>query len=66
MYLGHVIFLTGLTLTLRSWLAALITIAVSVWFHFRVLGDERQLAVKLGAPYVAYTKSVKRWLPGLF
>ena len=66
MYLGHIIFLIGLTLTLRSWLAALITVAVTVWFHFRVLADERNLSVALGPDYVAYTKSVKRWLPGLF
>jgi len=66
MYLGHMIFLTGLTLTLQSWLAALITVAVAVWFHSRVLADERNLIDKLGEPYVAYTKSVKRWVPGLF
>jgi hypothetical protein len=66
MYLGHIIFLTGLTLTLRSWLAALITVAVAVWFHWRVLADERNLTAKLGEPYVAYTQSVKRWIPGLF
>lgn len=66
MYLGHIIFLIGLTLTLRSWLAALITAAVAVWFHMRVLADERQLTAKLGEPYVAYMKSVKRWVPGLF
>ena len=66
MYLGHIIFLTGLTLTLRSWLAALITVAVAIWFHFRVLADEQNLSVTLGPSYVAYTKSVKRWLPGLF
>jgi protein-S-isoprenylcysteine O-methyltransferase Ste14 len=59
-YLGHIIFLTGLTLTLRSWLAALITIAVALWLHFRVLADERNLIVKLGQPYV------KRWISGLF
>jgi hypothetical protein len=33
MYLGHLIFLTGLTLVLESWFAALITIAVALWFH---------------------------------
>lgn len=66
MYLGHIIFLTGLTLTLQSWLAALITVAVTIWFHLRVLADERNLTVKLGQPYVVYTKSVKRWIPGLF
>lgn len=43
MYLGHIIFLSGLTLTLRSWLAAVITLDVAVWFHFRMLADERQL-----------------------
>ena len=66
MYLGHLIFLTGLTLTLRSWLAAAITISVAVWFHIRVIGDEKKLVVRLGPPYVAYTKAVKRWIPGLF
>ncbi|HMA79469.1 MAG TPA: isoprenylcysteine carboxylmethyltransferase family protein, partial [Candidatus Binatia bacterium] len=66
MYLGHIIFLAGLTLTLRSWLAALITVAVALWFHFRVLADERNLTIKLGQSYIAYTKSVKRWIPGLF
>jgi hypothetical protein len=30
MYFGHLIFLAGLTLTLESWLAALITAAIAV------------------------------------
>ena len=66
MYLGHIIFLTGLSLTLRSWLGAVITIMVAIWLHIRVLADERNLSVVLGPEYIAYTKSVKRWLPGLF
>lgn len=66
MYLGHLIFLTGLTFTLHSWLAGLITIAVGAWFHSRVLGDEKKLAARLGEPYVNYMNAVKRWLPGLF
>ncbi|MFQ5684121.1 MAG: methyltransferase family protein [Candidatus Binatia bacterium] len=66
MYLGHIIFLIGLTLTLKSLFAALITIVTAVWFHFRVLGDERSLVERLGQPYVDYLASVKRWLPGLF
>jgi protein-S-isoprenylcysteine O-methyltransferase Ste14 len=66
MYLGHIIFLTGLTLTLRSWFAALITVAVAIWLHVRVLADERNLSVALGPDYVAYMKTVKRWIPGLF
>ncbi|HEY7165760.1 MAG TPA: isoprenylcysteine carboxylmethyltransferase family protein [Candidatus Binatia bacterium] len=66
MYLGHLIFLTGLTLTLKSWLAAAITISVAVWFHLRVIGDEKKLVLRLGAPYVSYMNKVKRWIPGLF
>ena len=66
MYLGHIIFLIGLTLTLKSYFAALITVATAIWFHFRVLGDEVKLAERLGEPYTDYTARVKRWLPGLF
>lgn len=66
MYLGHLIFLIGLTLTFQSLLAAAITVAVAVWFHQRVLGDEKKLAERLGKPYIDYTHSVKRWIPGVF
>jgi len=66
MYLGHIIFLTGLTLTLQSWFAAAITVAVAIWFHSRVLGDEKKLRKRLGKPYIDYTNSVKRWIPGVF
>jgi protein-S-isoprenylcysteine O-methyltransferase Ste14 len=48
MYLGHIIFLLGLTLTFESWLAALVTIAVAVGFHTRVIGDEKKLIKVLG------------------
>lgn len=66
MYLGHLIYLIGLTLTLESWLAGLITVWLAVWFHRRVLSDEKNLAARLGAPYANYMRSVKRWIPGLF
>ena len=66
MYLGHIIFLIGLTLTLKSLFAALITVATALWFHFRVMGDERNLAERLGEPYIEYRATVRRWLPGLF
>lgn len=66
MYLGHIIFLLGLTLSLRSELAALITVATAVWFQFRVLRDEKRLSERFGQPYLDYTARVKRWIPGLF
>ena len=65
MYLGHIIFLIGLTLALESLLAGFITVATAIWFHLRVLADEKHLAVRLGQPYVDYMAAVKRWVPGL-
>lgn len=66
MYFGQIIFLMGLALTLHSLFAALLTMAVAIWFHFRVLRDERRLIKRFGEPYVAYQRATKRWLPGLF
>jgi Phospholipid methyltransferase len=66
MYLGHIIFLVGLTLSLRSELAAAITLASVVWFQFRVRRDERRLAERFGQPYLDYKSRVRRWIPGVF
>ncbi len=66
MYLGHLIFLIGLTLTLNSTFALIVTVVTALWFHLRVLGDEEKLAERYGQPYLEYTASVKRWIPGLF
>ena len=66
MYLGHLIFLIGLALTLKSVLAALITVATGVWFYFRVRRDENRLRERFGQAYIGYQERVKRWLPGIF
>jgi len=66
MYLGHIVFLLGLALSLRSVLAALIALATAVWFQFRVQRDERRLGERFGQPYLDYAARVKRWIPGLF
>jgi hypothetical protein len=66
MYLGHIIFLTGLALTLQSLFAAALAAATAVWFQFRVLRDENRLVRRFGEPYVAYLGKVKRWIPGIF
>jgi protein-S-isoprenylcysteine O-methyltransferase Ste14 len=65
MYLGHLIFLTGLALTFWSWFALIILIARAVWFQTRVLHDEARLEKIFGAEYVAYRARVKRWIPGI-
>jgi hypothetical protein len=66
MYLGHIVFLLGLTLTLQSAFAAVITVATAVWFQFRVRRDETRLRERFGGPYEEYSARVRRWIPGLF
>jgi protein-S-isoprenylcysteine O-methyltransferase Ste14 len=65
MYLGHLIFMAGLAITFQSWFALALLIARAVWFHGRVLKDERRLAERFGAPYLDYCRRVRRWIPGV-
>ena len=66
MYLGHLIFLTGLTITFWSWLALIVLAARALWFHRRVLQDETRLEKIFGAEYLDYRSRVKRWIPGVW
>jgi protein-S-isoprenylcysteine O-methyltransferase Ste14 len=65
MYLGHLIFLTGLAVTFWSWFAVLILVGRGIWFHRRVLHDEQRLLALFGQEYADYCRRVKRWIPGL-
>ena len=65
MYLGHLIFLAGLALALRSWFGAAIALATAVRLQFRVLRDERRLSERFGEPYMQYRARVKRWIPAV-
>ena len=66
MYLGQIIFLAGLALTLKSVLEALIAAGTAVWFHNRVLGEEIRMTELYGDAYLDYLKQVKRWIPKMF
>jgi protein-S-isoprenylcysteine O-methyltransferase Ste14 len=65
MYLGHIIFLIGLAITFWSWFALILLAARAVWFHCRVLHDEKRLQAAFGADYDGYRARVKRWIPYL-
>lgn len=65
MYLGHVIFMAGLAITFWSWIAFILLIVRAVWFHSRVLNDERRLHLRFGQPYAEFCQRVKRWVPGV-
>lgn len=65
MYLGHLIFMTGLVVTFESWLALAILVANAIWFQRRVLSDEARLTAAFGTEYTDYKARVKRWIPGI-
>lgn len=65
MYLGHLIFLAGLALALRSWIAAAVLAGHVFWFHHHVRVDEERLAALFGDRYRDYCRRVKRWIPGI-
>jgi protein-S-isoprenylcysteine O-methyltransferase Ste14 len=65
-YLGHMIFLLGLTLFLKSFLAAFLMIVLIFYYRSRVNGDEKRLVGLFGESYAGYKATVKRWIPGLF
>ena len=65
MYLGHLVFLAGLTLTTRSPLSLAVTSALVPWFDERARQDHRRLVPLFGPPYERYAARVPRWLPGL-
>jgi protein-S-isoprenylcysteine O-methyltransferase Ste14 len=65
MYLAHLIFMLGLAVTLRSYVALAILVLRAIWFHRRVVADEARLTARFGAEYTAYKQRVKRWVPGV-
>jgi protein-S-isoprenylcysteine O-methyltransferase Ste14 len=65
MYLGHLVFLTGLYVTTRSPVSAALLAAHVPWFRARVGRDEDRLRAHFGAEYADYCRRVPRWLPGM-
>ena len=63
MYLGYLIFLAGLAITLRSYIGAALLVLHIPWFQKRVIRDETRLHALFGEAYAAYTQTVKRWVP---
>jgi protein-S-isoprenylcysteine O-methyltransferase Ste14 len=63
MYLGHLVFLTGLALLTRSPVAVALLGALGPWYGTRVAADEQRLRQAFGEEYTAYAARVPRWLP---
>ncbi len=65
MYMGHMVFLAGLTLVTRSPVALAVAAGHLHWFDERARTDHRRLIGIFGEQYVQYAARVPRWLPGL-
>ena len=65
MYLGHLIFLLGIAILLRSWAGCALFAIQALWFHSRVLRDEARLRDLFGESYAEYAQRVPRWIPGI-
>ena len=63
MYVGHLVFLSGLALVTRSPLAVVAAVAHVPWFGARVHRDELRLHERFGVSYDEYCSQVARWLP---
>ncbi len=66
MYLGHLIFMSGLYLLTRSPVALALVGFHIAWFEARARDDERRLELRFGQAYQRYQREVPRWvgLPG--
>ncbi len=62
MYLGHIIFLSSLTLLTRSPVALATFSALVPWYNERVKKDEARLTEKFGETYLEYKERVPRWV----
>lgn len=62
MYLGHIVYLVGLTLVTRSPLALVIAAIRIPWYDRRAAEDETRLGETFGAGYAAYRDRVPRWV----
>jgi len=65
MYLGHMIYLSGLTLLTRSPVAAGYLAGAVPWYNARAAADEARLQERFGEEYANYRAAVPRWLPRL-
>ena len=63
MYLGHLVFMSGLTLGTGSPVAAAALAGHLPWFAARVRRDEQRLTELFGGQYDAYLVDVPRWIP---
>lgn len=63
-YSGGILMLSGIGVALASWASLALTVLTSIIIYtYRVRVEEKALVQTLGAPYLAYMKTRKRFVP---
>jgi protein-S-isoprenylcysteine O-methyltransferase Ste14 len=62
-YLGSILFYSGLLVSTLSICAAIIWVAIIIFYHYIAKYEETLLLHKYGQEYEAYMKSVPMWIP---
>jgi len=66
-YSGGILMFTGIGLTLGHWLSVLLLIASTfVSYSYRIAVEERALSETIGEPYLAFMRTRKRFIPGVW
>lgn len=65
LYLGSILFYLGLLILTLSLVAAIVWIAIIVFYHLISRYEEKLLVKKFGKEYEQYIKSVPMWIPRL-
>jgi protein-S-isoprenylcysteine O-methyltransferase len=66
-YTGAFFIYVGMPMFLHSWISLVAAaIVLPIAWHRRIYYEEKMLAQELGEEYVAYCKSVKKVIPGLW
>ncbi len=52
----------GTSLTIGSWTAIIVVVISIIFFHFRILGEEKRLTQQYGDSFLEYKKKVPRYL----
>lgn len=61
MYLGHLIFMAGMAVTFRSFVALAVLVFHCWWFNRRAVADEAFMRQRFDEQFEKYAGTVKRW-----
>ena len=66
MYLGGLLFMPGVALTFRSWLAIPVSVLTAIFVMIRIRQEEKLLAEHIGSEFEAYRSRTWRLLPYVY